>query len=1032
MRRGQNPIDTQQQVAWVPRDNLEQWLSDYAPSFYSFFDRRKFVRVIKNVIELTGSTGKRVFRATFAILDERDHVICHITIDDMLSDDGLAFEQAFAEALQMSSTVGNFDYFARINAARLHISRIMASLMKFDEYEPTGKTPFHKIFWPTRHRQYGRYGEKWVETFEKEFLRKLRLKRQRAKILKERYSVIASARKEKAAMAKRDEAVNDVDEGSATARCVELDTDIVVAPVTPEPQVVYEQMPRFEVPLYAGCSTTEKVDIERPEIPMKAGRNVTVREQLIAPYTPEEVPAKYVDKQTTWVEEPPCIQVVNSAVKAIAGYASVQIGGKVDPHSNGKYFDETNLSDLSKDLKSWAEGLKRKGIRHVLISGTIYGPNSKFSATALNSMLPKAFDGMVIKMVANAKYGHRVASKVRERLGMTEYHDPDYERDVTRFFDDLKDFKQVYSTRTKVEVPLTVEYDNYADLHMLQMVYNLAYPNSCDHDQYQKFLDFQTHQFNEPMTEIRAKYQEGEFVDTTVFAKPTYLTPVLQTHLEHRHPVNQQELCYSVFNRNYMPTKESTTIVSKDAAAQLLENFVDVFKRRNIELPQIDVSDMCISEYIDKKGVTMVREISRLLEDHEKEIDFWDALVKGVSKPTLEDTNVEMTSPTQVIVCKDKLYNAFFGPFLSKLKDFVVKNLPEYIFIFSDASVDKLEDKITRSKEIFEGYYSSEIDISKYDKSQGLTSFLYECMMFKRFGMPDHLLMLWVNSHWFAKIKSITGTAKFSLPLQRKSGDPWTFMGNTLYLLAILLTLYGSRARYIMVAGDDSRVYGIHNTKFDREVCEKMSRDYNLDAKFIVCESAYFCSRFLVKLWNRYYLVPDPIKFLIKLGKKDVRDRGHLEDLRISFCDQIDCYKYKEIRQAVAKAASDRYQCEMIEKVMEHCFSLVTDRLAFNNAFVDSEHATKMAIIVPPELEIKLDTKKAIFHDDLVRKQTKKMDMPQLDAYMRAIGKNAGKKILITFKEEFVPQDTRVIGRFDAESFSLGKLLNLIKDNYRN
>jgi len=52
----------------------------------------------------------------------------------------------------------------------------------------------------------------------------------------------------------------------------------------------------------------------------------------------------------------------------------------------------------------------------------------------------------------------------------------------------------------------------------------------------------------------------------------------------------------------------------------------------------------------------------------------------------------------------------------------------------------------------------------------------------------------------------------------------------------------------------------------------------------------YFCSKFLISVDNKWKFVPDPLKLISKLGRKDLANRSHMLEYYTAFKDLTQVY----------------------------------------------------------------------------------------------------------------------------------------------
>lgn len=89
-----------------------------------------------------------------------------------------------------------------------------------------------------------------------------------------------------------------------------------------------------------------------------------------------------------------------------------------------------------------------------------------------------------------------------------------------------------------------------------------------------------------------------------------------------------------------------------------------------------------------------------------------------------------------------------------------------------------------------------------------------------------------------------------------------------------------------LFAGDDSVLF-FKNEIFSRyDPSSRMADLFNLVCKLLdrYCVP-YFCSKFLILSEGYMYFVPDPLKFLTKLGRRDMTNYKHVEEYRVSCVD---------------------------------------------------------------------------------------------------------------------------------------------------
>lgn len=123
-----------------------------------------------------------------------------------------------------------------------------------------------------------------------------------------------------------------------------------------------------------------------------------------------------------------------------------------------------------------------------------------------------------------------------------------------------------------------------------------------------------------------------------------------------------------------------------------------------------------------------------------------------------------------------------------------------------------------------------EIDISKYDKSQDKATLEFEIKFMRLMGVDEELISLWRNAYEITTLVDRANGVKCRVTYQRKSGDASTYLGNTIFLMAIIACLFDlSGVTISLFSGDDSLIVG-EGINFDRN--EECALLFNLESKF--------------------------------------------------------------------------------------------------------------------------------------------------------------------------------------------------------
>ncbi len=395
------------------------------------------------------------------------------------------------------------------------------------------------------------------------------------------------------------------------------------------------------------------------------------------------------------------------------------------------------------------------------------------------------------------------------------------------------------------------------------------------------------------------------------------LTPVLHTACPRAQRQTQKNMIKSFMDRNGCVPELSTVSDEKKMAEMLRDAFVDTFVADHDLLAYFSERPITINfESIDQWLHTQPQQVRDMVfsdEDHTilmKELDKYNYILKALPKPKLElGADYKNPSP-QTIAHMDKLVNSIFCPIVREIKRRILSVLNMDTVIYTDMDPSELE-KILDYR-LSEGRLRSytnmlEIDISKYDKSQGRIALLYEIEMLRIFGFPLDWLSTWAYMHITARLSSPVAGVLARVAFQRKSGDAMTFLGNTLFLMGVMAFSFDLKRSFSLFSGDDSLVF---STKPLETVgtAQFIANTFNLECKFFKFATPYFCSKFMfIDSSGRWTIIPDVIKVITKLGRRDLKNFSHVEEYRISLRDNLVHLGNEALYPYIDECMHDRY-----------------------------------------------------------------------------------------------------------------------------
>lgn len=299
-----------------------------------------------------------------------------------------------------------------------------------------------------------------------------------------------------------------------------------------------------------------------------------------------------------------------------------------------------------------------------------------------------------------------------------------------------------------------------------------------------------------------------------------------------------------------------------------------------------------------------------LVTDH----SLYNFKIKPTVKPQL-DTTAPYTYPAlQTIAYSEKWVNANYCPMFKELTARLVPLLRSNILINIGMSTADLSRRLTEmlGGESLDGATSLEVDMSKYDKSQGELMLKFEEKFLRMMGFDPLFVDAWLGSHTRTTLLDRSNKVSCQVSYQRKSGDASTFIMNTVFLMAVMSSLLPVEdAKLACFGGDDSLIVG--DDGFNVNLSSITAELFNLESKYFRHYAyPYFCSKFIITDSERnVHVIPDPVKLVTKLGRHDLVNWDHMEQYRVSLCDLTDAYSNAALYDELNQAVCERYMLRM-------------------------------------------------------------------------------------------------------------------------
>lgn len=391
------------------------------------------------------------------------------------------------------------------------------------------------------------------------------------------------------------------------------------------------------------------------------------------------------------------------------------------------------------------------------------------------------------------------------------------------------------------------------------------------------------------------------------------MRPTLKTPMPFIRNYDRREILVALEKRNKNVPFMNGVVDFDQCSSEMLEKLIsecfdpDKLAKNNCE--PIRVSRNEITQWLSNQPTDTAKKILPDFPLHLTSVNSYNFSIKRKPKPALTVDAADSYLALQTIVYHEKPINAIFCSIWREIKRRVINSLRDHVKLFCDMSPKEFEEVLDRdvpTSSLSSLLEKLEIDISKYDKSQRELALEFECKLMKFFGVDQYFIDLWFNAHVLSMIYDKTSKLKCLIPYQRKSGDASTFIGNTLFLMAVICDIIPvSLLKLALFSGDDSLLYGYSLSKYKNT--QHFGLKFNLEIKFFNYSYSYFCSKFLLPVDGKWKFTPDPVKFFTKIGRHDLVNPAHVEEYRISCIDNLSNYSSSAICSAVASAVKERY-----------------------------------------------------------------------------------------------------------------------------
>jgi len=320
--------------------------------------------------------------------------------------------------------------------------------------------------------------------------------------------------------------------------------------------------------------------------------------------------------------------------------------------------------------------------------------------------------------------------------------------------------------------------------------------------------------------------------------------------------------------------------------------------------------------------------------DHD-ETKFSSSL-KTTGKPALTGKHMTSEQLYQVLASPPQTVHLAYCGVMRAISEVLKGSLKPKWLIQDEVTPLEVEGFLTKTLCRNEKVIPQEIDLEKFDKSQGKLALELDLMLCRVFGMYEGVSDDWGDGHRTTYLIFHEVGLKLKIKYQRKSGDLRTLMGNTTFtMMALAFTNDLTKALGGIFVGDDSTIFWPENVK-PADCSTEMATLFNLTAKLEwFPEAVMFASKYIIPHEGVMRVVPCPLKFITRLGRYDIHCTEHSEAYFDSFIDNFYMYRDEGLRRKVSLAATRRYEnnfevrVENLDVFCDYIRMLLDDKLEF-------------------------------------------------------------------------------------------------------
>lgn len=359
------------------------------------------------------------------------------------------------------------------------------------------------------------------------------------------------------------------------------------------------------------------------------------------------------------------------------------------------------------------------------------------------------------------------------------------------------------------------------------------------------------------------------------------LIPKLRLPVPNRRPNTFRELIIASNKRNFSVPKLADFVDFEQRAQYMLDCFVTKCVKPGYIVQPIQPSAAALAEWFQIQGTVTTDIVMNSDPFWNTAGDRYSFAIKTSPKRVFPNFLYSYQA-LQTISAHDKVINSIASPLFMMYRDNIISALRDNIVIFTKLSNADLASLIPYRTLFMQ---KREFDISMYDKSQGYLALLFEFKLMHFFGFSLDFCHFWFSCRLYSKYTSPGTGLSFDIWCQMKSGAANTFISNTLHQIAVIFAEWNPSPEFFAIfCGDDSVLWDYNFDANDLQL-SRFAYIYNFEMKRLIFDSTYFAGKFILYTPTSIVLVPDPIKLLMALCRRDIPNPAMLVEIQSSFTD---------------------------------------------------------------------------------------------------------------------------------------------------